>query len=111
VEIALIYRVFLARSIETRLREDNTITGDVRSGEAIPPRQDQSSTSTGGASAETGTRPQDQGQTNERSGPNGTASFQRALSPNVFIPTTVFARPVVVGFRTVRWRGTEEAQP
>jgi hypothetical protein len=89
VEIALVYRVFLARSIETRLREENAANADLH---ATPPKPGQ-------------------GQANESTGPNAAAGFQHALSSNVIIPSTVFARPVVVGFRTVRWRGTGEVLP
>jgi hypothetical protein len=108
VEVGLVYRVFLTRSIETRLREDSVIGGNARAGEAPAPRQDQPPAPPGGANAGQPQAAREALPANDRRGPNAAASFERGLSSNVIIPSTVMPRPVVVGFRTVRWRGTTE---
>jgi hypothetical protein len=82
--------------------------GNARAGEAPAPRQDQPPAPPGGANAGQPQAAREALPANDRRGPNAAASFERGLSSNVIIPSTVMPRPVVVGFRTVRWRGTTE---
>ena len=73
VELALINRVFLVRSFETRLLRDSK------------------SDTTGGATSK------------EDGAPNATVSSSFKDSNAVIVPGTPLARPVVIGFKSIRW--------
>jgi hypothetical protein len=114
VELGLINRVFLARSIETKIREDRQIAGNARTGATAaqgvePPTPPNADTSP--KSPETGTPAPNQPQEQRgpvtvkepRSSPAISTALEDAGSFEVTIPSAIFARPVVIGFRSVRW--------
>jgi hypothetical protein len=113
IELGLVTRAFLARSIETSVHSDNAITGDVRAKRDATARTSEQVSGGGTTDPKAGTaveplQRQLQAQhdlvaANEV--PNGAAaSFQRGKSSDVIIPAVVLRRPVVVGFRSVRWK-------
>jgi hypothetical protein len=114
VELALINRVFLARSIQTSIREDNTTGGN---GELAPegaplgaPAQPASTTgATNGAAAEPdgNTRRQNQPHAGASNSPGASINIGRSAVSNVLLPDTLLPRPMVVGFKSIRFKPRE----
>jgi hypothetical protein len=118
VELALVNRVFLARSIQTSILEDSTTRGTGRlAPEGAPagsPTQPASAAADAkGAAAEpdANTRRQNQSSILSHVGvgnsPGAAMDIGRSASSNVLLPDTLLPRPVVVGFKSVRFRPPE----
>jgi hypothetical protein len=113
VEIALISRIYLARSIETRIRRDNAVSGDL--GGPSSERQTEKGAdaspgptpSTPPANAPAPSQPsgqQNDAETGQAAGQVGlSGTLQNRRSSDLFLPPTVVARPVVIGFKSIRW--------
>jgi hypothetical protein len=98
VEMALINRVFLARAIETRIRRDSRRDADLRVDSAAPspPVPDAKG-------------PSEPGKPVSR-GDGASASIQDTSSSDLVLPPTVLQRPVVIGFKSVRWQTKERGE-
>lgn len=102
VELALVTRVFLTRSIETSIRGARTMSGELRLPEAgAPARAD---AATGPAGTPAAPAPQEPPKP-PAAGPGAAsgASFQQGVSSTVAVPAVVLPRPVAIGFKSVRW--------
>jgi len=118
VELALVSRVFLARSIQTSISEDGgtrgtfglnqqaalpaiaaqpaAVTGDTNGSHAEPDGKSQPSTPAS---------PVPRAGTNNS--PGAAIAFERRTTSNVLLPDTLLPRPVVVGFKSVRFKPVE----
>jgi len=118
VELALVSRVFLARSIQTSISDDSgtrgnvglnqqaarpaiaaqpvAVTGDTSGGHAGPDDKSQPSTPAS---------PVPRASTN--SSPGAAIASERRATSNVLLPDTLLPRPVVVGFKSVRFKPVE----
>lgn len=110
VELALVSRVFLARSIQTSMGEDGGTRGNVGVNQqaVLPAAAAQAAPVAAGASGDG--KPQSPAPT-PQAGPNGAPggaiAFERRATSNVLLPDTLLPRPVVVGFKSVRLRPVE----
>ncbi|MCK1357730.1 hypothetical protein [Bradyrhizobium sp. 199] len=110
VELALVSRVFLARSIQTSMGEDGGTRGNVGVNQqaVLPAAAAQAAPAAAGASGDG--KPQSPAPT-PQAGPNdapgGAIAFERRAASNVLLPDTLLPRPVVVGFKSVRLRPGE----
>lgn len=112
VELGLVNRVFLARSIETKFSADNSQEAQVGSKSSPPeplPAATPTSSSANAASASSSPNPTPS--TATTSAPVTTAkpstpsiSVQQTSGSGVLLPDTVLQRPVVVGFKSVRFQ-------
>jgi hypothetical protein len=118
VELALVSRVFLARSIQTSILEDSTTRGTGRlAPEGAPPgspaQPASAAADANGAAAEpdANTRRQNQSSMVSHVGasnsPGASMDIGRSASSNVLLPDTLLPRPVVVGFKSVRFKPPE----
>ncbi len=117
VELALVSRVFLARSIQTSIREDGATRGSgglIR--EATLPVTAQQPVSapanTSGDRVEPDKPKQaDPASTMPQAGstkaPGAAIGFERSAASSVLLPDTLLPRPVVVGFKSVRLKPEE----
>jgi hypothetical protein len=115
VELALVSRVFLARSIETSIGEDRATRGNVGLSQqaALLAPAAQPATATGDISGGLA-EPDGKSQPSSpmpRAGPNNSPSaaiaVERRATSNVLLPDTLLPRPVVVGFKSVRFKPAE----
>jgi hypothetical protein len=119
VEIALINRVFLARSIQTSIREDSATEGSGGlTGDGALPAVSAQPSSTG----EDTTGSHTEVDANSRRAnsaptalhadanniPGASISAERRATSNVLLPDTLLPRPVVVGFKSVRFKPTDQ---
>ncbi|GMO12210.1 hypothetical protein [Bradyrhizobium sp. TM233] len=110
VELALVSRVFLARSIQTSMGEDGSTRGNVGVNRqaVLPAAAAEAAPAAAGASGDG--KPQPPAPT-PQAGPNdapgGAIAFERRATSNVLLPDTLLPRPVVVGFKSVRLRPVE----
>ena len=115
VEMALINRVFLARAIETRIRRDSRRDADLRVDSAAPsppvpdakgPSGNPAATALATSAAKVAPEP---GKPVSR-GDGASASIQDTSSSDLVLPPTVLQRPVVIGFKSVRWQTKERGE-
>lgn len=116
VELALVSRVFLARSIQTSMGEDGGTRGNLGLNQpaaplpAIAAQPAPANGSTGGSRAEPDGKPSPSppalpaGANNP---PGGAVGFEHRATSNVLLPDTLLPRPVVVGFKSVRFKPVE----
>jgi hypothetical protein len=118
VELALVNRVFLARSIQTSIREDSTTRGNgglAPEGAPLgfPAQPASAAVDANGAAAEpdANTRRQNQSSMVSHAGasnsPGASMKIGRSANSNVLLPDTLLPRPVVVGFKSVRFKPPE----
>jgi hypothetical protein len=114
VELALVSRVFLARSIQTSISEDGgtrgnlglnqqaelppitPVTGDAKDGKAEPDGKSQPTTPVTPVK-----------RTGATTSPGAAIAMERRASSSVLLPDTVLPRPVVIGFKSVRFKPVE----
>lgn len=113
VELALVNRVFLARSIQTSFSSGSSTSVRGKVAQPRPPGSTEPQPAPpgdGGAGAPAG---QTLARTIEERGvaafnaqrdSSGFVALQRDSSSGVLLPDTILARPLVVGFRSVRWK-------
>jgi hypothetical protein len=118
VELALVSRVFLARSIQTSIGDDSGTRGNVGLNQqaALPAIAAQPAPVTGDTSANR-TEPDGKSQPSTpapsvpqagaNNSPGGAIAFERRATSNVLLPDTLLQRPVVVGFKSVRFKPAE----
>ena len=118
VELALVSRVFLARSIQTRIGEDDGTRGQAGLNQrpALPAIAGQPAPAAGDTS---GKRAEPDGksqaaaaalpmpQAGANNSPGAAIAFERSATSNVLLPDTLLPRPVVVGFKSVRFKPAE----
>jgi hypothetical protein len=118
VELALVSRVFLARSIQTSISEDGGTRGNVGLNQqaALPPIAAQPAavagdTSGGHAEPDGKSQPSAPASPVPRAGtnnsPGAAIAFERRATSSVLLPDTLLPRPVVVGFKSVRFKPVE----
>ena len=118
VELALVSRVFLARSIQTSISEDDGTKGNVALTQPAgrPAIAAQPAAATGvasGGNAEldgksqpsTPAPPAPRASTNNS--PGAAIAVERRAASNVMLPDTLLPRPIVVGFKSVRFKPVE----
>jgi hypothetical protein len=111
VELALVNRVFLARSIQTGIWEDSAMGGNGgvgQSGVPLPSTAPLASAPVGanGGAVEPDAKmqgPNQPGQAGASNPPGATMNIERSATSNVLLPDTLLPRPVVVGFKSVRF--------
>lgn len=115
VELALVNRVFLARSIQTSFSSGSSTSVRGKVAPSSPAGSAGSQSAPGDGAG--GSTPASAGQTLARTiEERGVAAFnaqrdssafvalQRDSSSGVLLPDTILARPLVVGFKSVRWK-------
>jgi hypothetical protein len=118
VELALVSRVFLARSIRTSISGDSGMRGDFGLNQqaappaiAAQPAAATGDTSGGHAEPDGKSQPSLPASPAPRAGtnnsPGAAIDFERRATSNVLLPDTLLPRPVVVGFKSVRFRPVE----
>ncbi|WP_456685264.1 hypothetical protein [Bradyrhizobium sp. P5_C11_2] len=116
VELALVSRVFLARSIQTSMGEDGGTRGNVgvnqpAASPAIAASPAPVTAGTSGSGADADGKPPPPAPVPPHAGtnnaPGGAIAFERRATSNVLLPDTLLPRPVVVGFKSVRFRPVE----
>ncbi|MGX1317494.1 hypothetical protein AB7M17_000947 [Bradyrhizobium sp. USDA 377] len=115
VELALVSRVFLARSIQTSMGEDGGTRGNIGVNQqavlpAIAAQPGAPAADAGGNRAEPNGKPlppTPAPQAGTNSAPGGAIAFERRATSNVLLPDTLLPRPVVVGFKSVRFSPVE----
>jgi hypothetical protein len=116
VELALVSRVFLARSIQTSIREDSTTRGNGGvTPEGAPPgpaaQPAPANANGGGAEPDAKMQLQNLSAAGSRAGasnlPGASLNIERSAASNVLLPETLLPRPVVVGFKSVRFKPPE----
>jgi hypothetical protein len=111
VEVALVSRVFLARSIQTSFSADSgtaagvSLTQPRSPGSAEQPPAAEAAEAKPAAPAAQSLEERRLAALKAQGNSTGaSAAFQRESSSGVLLPDTVLARPVVVGFKSVRWK-------
>ena len=117
VKLALVSRVFLARSIQTSISEDGGTRGNIGLNQqvALPaiaaqPAAVTADTSSGHAELDGKSQPTTTASPVPRAGsnsPGAAIAFERRATSNVLLPDTLLPRPVVVGFKSVRFKPVE----
>lgn len=110
VELALVSRVFLARSIQTSIAEDDGTRGNVGVNQqaalsAIAAQPAPATAGTSGDGKPPSRAPVPQAGTNNS--PGAALALERRATSNVLLPDTLLPRPVVVGFKSVRFKPVE----
>jgi hypothetical protein len=106
VELALVSRVFLARSIQTSMGEEGGTRGNAGvNRQAELPVAAAQAAGAGGDGKPQAPAPMPQAGPNDA--PGGAIAFERRATSNVLLPDTLLPRPVVVGFKSVRFRPVE----
>lgn len=110
VELALVSRVFLARSIQTSIIEDDGMRGNIGVNQqaGLPAIAAQPAPATTGASGDG--KPQPPApvpQAGANNTPGAALAAERRATSNVLLPDTLLPRPVVVGFKSVRFKPVE----
>lgn len=107
VELALVNRVFLARSIQTSIGEDGGTRGNVGVNQQAVLPSAAAQAAPAGAGGDGKPLPPAPPQAGANDAPGGALAFERRATSNVLLPDTLLPRPVVVGFKSVRFKPAE----